>query len=54
MKPKQQAAVLRQVADDLEKGQCPPNFVVAVLTGLFGEERKSRPASAKRRKKRKA
>ena len=53
MKPKQQAAVLRQVATDLEQGKCSPSFLAAVLTGLLGEDRAPRATLKKRSKKRK-
>ncbi|HNT77350.1 MAG TPA: hypothetical protein PKH77_20240 [Anaerolineae bacterium] len=41
MKPKQQAAVLRQVAAELEQGKCSQGLLSAILTGLFGSSEPS-------------
>lgn len=49
MQPQQQAAILRQIAADLEHGKCSLSFLAAVLAGLLGAERPPRPAPQKRR-----
>jgi len=33
-----QAAALRQIADDLERDQCPPGFLAALLAAILGDD----------------